>query len=100
MSHTPGPCGCTTTAWRMRHLHPTIVYCPLHAAAPQGLDAAGAAYLALLRSGWSYRLKVQSDLCMLRDYIAAATGREAQDVQDEYEARALLARLEGKGVGG
>ena len=53
--------------------------------APMGdvLAAARIAYVALLRS--SDRRHFQRELCALRDFIAKATGREAEDVQNEFE---------------
>lgn len=56
-------------------------------AAPNGLQAAEGAYIALLLSG-VYRLTVQAELCQLRDFIAKATNRCEGDVQNEYEALA------------
>jgi hypothetical protein len=51
----------------------------------RGVDVASAAYLALLRLPPLYRMQVQSELCMLRDYIAGETGIDAEDVQDRHE---------------
>lgn len=60
------------------------------AAAPDGLHAAELAYLHLLKIPHDrLRLKGQVTLCALRDFIAKATGREEEDVQNEYESRAL-----------
>ena len=35
--HTPGPCGCKTDVNEVLY-YPFIVYCPLHAAAPELLE--------------------------------------------------------------
>ena len=67
----------------------------LMAAAPDGFDAAGAAYLAILQSPmnkWRAEVGMDGTLAMLRDFIAKATNREPQDVQAEYERRARDAR--------
>lgn len=56
------------------------------AATVEVLKAAAFAYLALLRTGVSYRMGVQSKLSALRDYIANATGRDSRDIQDAFEA--------------
>lgn len=62
----------------------------LIAAAPDGYNAAELAYLVMLQMPHdALRIKSQVVLCALRDFLAAATGRESEDVQDEYEARAL-----------
>jgi len=69
--------------------------------APEGLEAAEAAYLALLRYipiGSKPRLEIQTELCALRNYIAKATGRDAESVQNEYEAHAVMAEAEGKAL--
>lgn len=55
--------------------------------AADDLHLISTAYLALLRSG-SFRVRVQPELCALRDYIAEMTGQEPEQVQNEYEARA------------
>lgn len=60
----------------------------LIAAAPTGFAAAEAAYIALLQvpdSICSFRVKNQSVLAALRDYIALATNQDAQAVQEHYE---------------
>jgi hypothetical protein len=52
------------------------------------LEALYAAYDALLAMPPGIdRLKSQSALCTVRDAIAEATGRSAEDVQNEFEAR-------------
>ena len=53
------------------------------------LEVAEAAYRALLRAH-SYRHTNQRELCMLRDFIAELTGRDEQDVQDDFEAQVTL----------
>lgn len=63
-------------------------------AAPEGFETAEATYLALLQMPATSRWRIQNQavLARLRDYIAEATGRGPEEVQDEYEERALLAR--------
>lgn len=60
----------------------------LISAAPEGLDAAILAYeiLADIRHQWKGRETPEGQIALvsLRDFIAKATGREAQDVQDEF----------------
>lgn len=45
-------------------------------------------YLKLLRSQPETRMRIQRELCALRDTIALARGAEPEDVQNEFEARA------------
>jgi hypothetical protein len=64
----------------------------LIAAAPDGLEAAMFAYLVLLQlSPTSSLLRAanQQTYCKLRDFIAKASGVDAEKVQTEFEARAL-----------
>ena len=66
---------------------------PAHliAAAPDGLKAASDAYLAILSappSGWRAAQGMNGTLAGLRDFIAKATNRDPQDVQEDYEAKA------------
>lgn len=64
--------------------------CKLIAAAPDGLKAAEMAYLHLLKTPHdALRIKGQDTLVALRDFIAKATGREAEDVQNEFESLAV-----------
>lgn len=59
----------------------------------QGLMAAERAYLRLLKLGdYEHRhsLSGQVELASLRDFIAAVTDKDAQMVQDEFEACAKL----------
>lgn len=59
-----------------------------------------AALLAALEAGYLYalqwdgvlRIKNQETLSMMRSAIADATGRTDQDVQDDFESRAALAK--------
>jgi len=61
----------------------------LIAAAPDGLLAAEIAYRALLTVPHvEWRVRHQPVYCELRDFIAKATGRDSQEVQDEFEAKA------------
>lgn len=63
----------------------------LIASSPSLLQAAQDAYLQMLRVSdqrTRVTLSYQGALCQLRDSIAAATGRDSQAVQEEYEARA------------
>lgn len=65
----------------------------LIAAAPDGFAAAEAAYLTLLKmphSGPRLTMEFQAAMSGLRSFIAKATGRDDQEVQDEYEARAKI----------
>lgn len=59
------------------------------------LKTAESAYLALLLSPPNYRFQVQAELVALREFIASASGREAEVVQDDFEARAALAKANG-----
>jgi hypothetical protein len=71
----------------------------LASAAPDGLEAAEKAYLALLGIplGSTYRLLYcQEPMARLRDFIAKATGRDIESVQNEFEARAALSKAEGR----
>ena len=61
----------------------------LIAAAPDGLEAAKVAYVSILLLPPVQRLDFQDVLCKLRDFIAKATGADFEDVQNEYEARAI-----------
>lgn len=67
----------------------------LIAAAPDGLSAAELTYMALLAIDGAWRVKNQHVYCALRDYIAAASGRDVEEVQNDFEARAALARAQG-----
>lgn len=68
----------------------------LIAAAPLGFEAAHIAYLSLLTvTSVVWRLRNMQAYCYLRDFIAEATGRTSQEVQEEYEARATLAEANG-----
>ncbi len=67
----------------------------LIAAAPDGLEAGVDAYIALLRTSGIFRIRIQKELCQLRDFIAKATGQDPEEVQNEYEAQAL-AKAEGE----
>src|SRR5574340_1494433 len=59
----------------------------LIAAAPDGLKAVEMAYLHILRTPHDrLRVEGQSTLCALRDFIAVATGRTDEEVQNEFEA--------------
>jgi len=63
----------------------------LIAAAPDGYKAAESAYLTLLKvRTFSDRLSdgFQESLIHLRNFIAKATGRTEEDVQNEFEAKA------------
>jgi len=55
-----------------------------------GLVAAETAYLALLKRHDVWRVHNQHVYCILRDFIAQVTGRNAEDVQDYYELRARM----------
>ena len=60
----------------------------LIAAAPDGLDTAIFVYEALLRhpvDAWRIRADGQQSLCHLRGFIAKATGRSEQEVQEFHE---------------
>ena len=63
----------------------------LIAAAPDGFDAASAAYMAILQSpmnAWRVDQGMNGTLTMLRDFIAKALDRDPEDVQAEYETKA------------
>lgn len=61
----------------------------LIAAAPDMLTVLSATYLALLRHPHdAWRIENQGTLSDLRNVIATATGRDEQDVQDDFEFRA------------
>jgi hypothetical protein len=63
----------------------------LIAAAPEGLQAAEQAYLFILKHVPAVsiaRIQNQHVLVSLCSYIAQATGREQQDVQEDFETRA------------
>ena len=63
----------------------------LMAAAPDGFEAASAAYLAILKSplnAWRVDQGMNGTLVMLRDFIALALDLDPEDVQAEYEAKA------------
>ena len=54
------------------------------------------AYLILLSHRQdSWRISNQHVYCLLRDSIAKATGREAEDVQNSFEERAAIAKAKG-----
>lgn len=60
----------------------------LLAAAPEGLSVAEFVYQALLRhpaDGWRTSADGQHSLCVLRAFIASATGKSERDVQEFYE---------------
>lgn len=59
----------------------------------QGYEAAKDAYATMLRipHGTELRIEAQAALSRLRDFIAVMEGRSAQEVQEEYESRALEA---------
>lgn len=61
----------------------------LVAAAPEGLRAAEDAYFLLCLVPYATIFRVASDYtrARLRNYIAAATGRTEEDVQNDFEAR-------------
>ncbi|MFL9582408.1 hypothetical protein [Stenotrophomonas sp. AB1(2024)] len=57
-------------------------------AAPEGLEVAVFVYEALLRhpvDAWRIRADGQKSLCLLRGFIAKATGRSEQEVQEFHE---------------
>lgn len=56
------------------------------------LAALEAGYLYALQSDGVLRIKNQATLIMMRSAIADATGRTDQDVQDDFESRAALAK--------
>lgn len=63
----------------------------LIAAAPDGYKAAETAYLAMMNiTDYNIRLDegFQLSLCLLRNFIAKATDRTAEEVQNEFEAKA------------
>jgi hypothetical protein len=65
----------------------------LIASAPTGFSTAEETYIALLQMPHNAeRMRLQPILCKLRDYIAEATGNDIEDVQNEYEERALTGR--------
>ena len=70
--------------------------CTLHKAAPELLEAVEQSYVILggISNQWTGRHTIhgQSVLVNLRDAICAATGREAQEVQDDYCNRAAIAK--------
>jgi len=65
----------------------------LIAASPDGLEAGIAAYKALLRTSGAFRVGIQEELCLLRDFIAKATNCSDEDTQNKYEE---MVYLEGK----
>lgn len=68
----------------------------LIAAAPDGLEVAEAVYAAMLNHPHDlWRVKNQHEYCALRDFIAKATGRTAEEVQNEFEERAAIAKAKG-----
>lgn len=63
----------------------------------QLLEALEAAYmLALQMPHDALRIRSQAELCAMRNAIAAATGREAEEVQNDFEARAAIAAAKGE----
>lgn len=71
--------------------HPADVNGALMAAAPEGLACAEMLYRKLLSiqpgsPHYILRIESQGELAALRDFIAKATGRSAEEVQNEYEA--------------
>lgn len=67
----------------------------LIATSPELLAAVEAQYIELadIHNEWKGRATIagQERLCRLRDLICKATGREPQDVQDDYGNRNLIA---------
>ena len=63
-----------------------------------GFMAAEEAYLILLQipHDTKLRLNAQLAMCSLRDFIADTSGRDAESVQNEYEARAALLKAKGE----
>ncbi len=62
----------------------------LTTAAPDGYAAACTAYSFLLGlPSDETRIGAQGLMCELRDYIASAIGKSAEDIQNEYELRAI-----------
>ena len=58
------------------------------------LELAEEAYVAILRHPHdTWRLKNQALYCTLRDFIADHTGMDSEEVQDEYESRAIEQRV-------
>lgn len=100
VGHTPGPWDATLGASGMMAVEAddgSIVAsyvadanARLIAAAPDGLEVAVATYLALL-AAVDVRHRFQAELCALRDFIAKATGRGPQEVQDQYDGMVLAA---------
>ncbi len=88
------PCGharCSKQAERARAIK-------ARAAVAEMIEALSIAYeLALHMPHDGLRVASQAKLCRVLDALVAATGRDPEQVQDEHEARAMLARLgEGK----
>lgn len=95
--HTPGPWNVHDFDFRVVEADKKVIadlrtYNPsdaaLVAAAPDLFDAAETAYIILgdIFNEWKGRNTAdgQHALCMLRDAIAKATGRELEDVQNDY----------------
>ena len=71
--HTPGPCGCTTITIECGYpVHPRIVYCAPHAAAPE-LLAALKSLLNGASTNWDHH-DPQACFEMARAAIAKAEG--------------------------
>jgi len=99
VSHTPGPWVANKRGIITMPDGLVLAFCAcsadarLMAAAPVGLEAADEAYIALLSIPHDSALRVRTDrprgrLC---NFIAQATGRAPEDVQNEYEERAAIA---------
>lgn len=60
----------------------------LIATAPEGLAAAITAYKAILQIETNtWRVQNQTTYVLLRDFIAKATGRTSEEIQNEFEAK-------------
>jgi len=84
----------TGDGWSAEYQGPDEAHAALIVAAPEGLAEAKKTYIFLLRLPMAIRSKMecQERLCGLRDFIAKATNRSAQDVQDEFDAKATEGR--------
>jgi hypothetical protein len=66
----------------------------LRALVNEGVGVAGLAYMWMLTNlPETLRAGSQEELCVICDFIAKATNRPRQEVQDEYESLATKARL-------
>jgi hypothetical protein len=95
-THNTGLVGCIATVGRPSQALAEIeamANARLVAAAPELLAAIESEYIFLadIHNEWPGRHSPQGQLklCRLRDLICKATGREAQDVQDDYGNRNL-----------